>query len=107
MCKRLFLSLALALVITGCSERYGGHMYPIPTIPVEHAEIPDESRILTDLKEQYGNIVSTEIISEIHSVKSHTYLVAMENGTETPEWFKMTYLLIEKVWVCVVDPVKM
>ena len=104
MCKRLFVAIAFSLLMTGCSERYGGSMYPIPTIPDERPSNPSEHDVIEDLKDAY-DIVSAEIVEEVHSIESHVYFVKVEDDGE-PVWFKITYYWVSGEWVCIPDQIE-
>ena len=110
MCKRLFVSIAFSLLILsciGCSERYGGSMYPIPTIPDERpSNNPSEDDVIDDLKDFYSDIVSAELVEEVHSIESHVYFVKVERDGDVAMWFKVTYYFVDGQWVCIPDQIE-
>ena len=106
MLRELCLALAIALVLIGCSERYGGSMYPtIPTIPDERPASPNEADVINDLKDFYSDIVSAELVEEVHSIESHVYFVKVEDDGD-PVWFKITYYFVDGQWVCIPDQIE-
>ena len=42
MLRTLVFAIAFSLLTLGCSERYGGNIFPIPTTPVEQPANPSE-----------------------------------------------------------------
>ena len=101
MCFRLFLAIVIALVMIGCSERYGGPIYPVPTIPEERPAVPSEDQVLDDLEDAVGQIRGAAVESEIISVDSRIYIVLVEKDSELPVLYKVTYYLLDGEWVCV------
>ena len=101
MFRRLFLAIVISLVMIGCSERYGGSLYPVPHIPGERPiENPSEDDVISDLNAQYGNIVSAEIVEEVHSIESHVFFVRVQ-GDDGDQWYKVTYYWVQDQWVCI------
>ena len=107
MFKQLLVAIALSIVMIGCSERYGGPIYPVPHIPSERPSVPSDSNVVADIQEQFGEQVSTEIVSTVHSIESHVFVVIVENGTEQPSCFKITYYLIDGQWVSIPEQIEM
>ena len=107
MIKRLVAVILLSIVIVGCGERYGGPIFPVPTIPSERPSVPTEDQVISDLKDQFSEQVSTEIVSTVHSIESHVFVVIVENGTEQPSCFKITYYLIDGEWISIPEQIEM
>ena len=105
MCYRLFLALVISMVMIGCSERYGGSMYPVPHIPDERPASPNETDVINDLNDAFDGIVSAELVEEVHSVDSHVYFVKVDNDGEMI-WFKVTYYWVSGEWVCIPDEIE-
>ena len=53
MIKHLLIAIVLSIVMIGCSERYGGPIFPVPSIPAEHPSVPSDAQVLIDLQEAY------------------------------------------------------
>ena len=105
MLRTLVFAIAFSLVMVGCSERYGGNIFPIPTTPAERPANPSEHDVLDDLEAQYGNIVSAEIVEEVHSIESHVFFVRVQ-GDDEDLWFKVTYYFVDGQWVCIPDQIE-
>ena len=107
MCYRLVL-IALALIfMAGCSERYGGPIFPIPQIPVEHPSSPDKSDVLEDLAEVFGDdIVNAEKIEEIHEIEAHVFFVKVLRDGDVAMWIKAQYYFVDGQWVCIPDQIE-
>ena len=107
MCRNFVWAIVIALVmVTGCGER-GGSIFPIPHLPAdEHIENPTKADVISDIKELISEIGTAEVISEMHSVKSHIFLVKILRDGE-PHWYKVTYLYLESKWVAITDYVEM
>ena len=54
MLKQFVSTILLSLMIVGCSERYGGPIYPVPHIPDERPAVPSDSQVMTDLQDVLG-----------------------------------------------------
>ena len=107
MLKHLLIPIVLSLVMVGCSERYGGSIFPVPHIPSERPAVPSESDVIADINEAIGANVQSEIVDEIISVESRVYIVIVENGSDTPTFYKVTYYLLDGEWVCIPEAIKM
>ena len=107
MIRHFLVAIVLSLVLIGCSERYGGPIFPVPTIPDERPSVPTNAQVINDLKDQFDEQVSTEIVSAIHSIESHVFVVIVENGTEQPSCFKITYYLIDGKFVSIPEQIEM
>ena len=106
MLRTLVFAIAFSLLTLGCSERYGGNIFPIPTTPVEQPANPSEHDVISDLEAQYENIVSAEIVEEVHSIESHVFFVRVQ-GDDEDLWFKVTYYFVDGQWVCIPDQIEM
>ena len=107
MLRTLVFAIAFSLLTLGCSERYGGSIYPVPHIPAERPiENPSENDVISDLEAQYGNIVSAEIVEEVHSIESHVFFVRVQADDED-KWFKVTYYWVQDQWVCIPSEIEM
>ena len=100
MLRTFVFAIAFSLLTIGCSERYGGSIFPVPTTPAERPSNPSEHDVISDLKAQYGNIVSAEIVEEVHSIESHVFFVRIDDD-ENEVWFKITYYFVDGQWVCI------
>ena len=103
MFRTFVLAIALAIAITGCSERFAlgvPHAGKVlQDLDPERPAIPSEDRVMTDLKNKYGAQLPGEIVSKTIDAESHTFFVIVENGDpEAPDLFKVTYFLIEDEW---------
>ena len=83
MLKQFVSTILLSLMIVGCSERYGGPIYPVPHIPDERPAVPSDSQVMTDLQDVLGQIAGVEIESEIISVDSRVYIVIVDRDSES------------------------
>ena len=99
MLRTLVFAIAFSLLMVGCGER-GGSIFPIPHIPDQRPANPSEHDVISDLEAQYGNIVSAEIVEEVHSIESHVFFVRVQ-GDDEYLWFKITYYWVENQWVCI------
>lgn len=107
MLKQFVSAILFSIVMIGCGERYGGPIFPVPHIPDERPTVPSENEIVADINEAIGGNVDTEIVDEIFSVESRIYIVIVENGTDTPTFYKVTYYLLDGEWVCIPEAIKM
>ena len=107
MLKQYVSAILLSIVIVGCSERYGGPINPVPHIPDERPAVPSEDQVIEDLEASHGDYLSSEIVSEVHSVDARVYIVAVDNDTQTPVFFKVTYYFIDDAWVCIPEAIEM
>ena len=107
MLKQFVSAILLSIVIVGCSERYGGPIYPVPHIPDERPAVPSDSQVMTDLQDVLGQIASVEIESEIISVDSRVYIVIVDKDSESPIFYKVTYYLLDGEWVCIPEQIEM
>ena len=107
MIKHLLIAIVLSIVMIGCSERYGGPIFPVPSIPAEHPSVPSDAQVLNDLQEAIGQIASVEIESEIISVDSRVYIVIVDKDSESPIFYKVTYYLLDGEWVCIPEQIEM
>ena len=107
MIKHLLIAFVLSIVMIGCSERYGGPIFPVPSIPAEHPSVPSDAQVLNDLQEAIGQIASVEIESEIISVDSRVYIVIDDKDSESPIFYKVTYYLLDGEWVCIPEQIEM
>ena len=107
MFKHLLVATMLSIVLIGCSERYGGPIYPVPHIPDERPAVPSDSQVMTDLQDVLGQIASVEIESEIISVDSRVYIVIVDKDSESPIFYKVTYYLLDGEWVCIPEQIEM
>ena len=101
MIKHLLIAIVLSIVMIGCSERYGGPIFPVPSIPAEHPSVPSDAQVLNDLQEAIGQIASIEVESEVISVESRIYIVLVGKDSESPALYKVTYFLLDGEWICV------
>ena len=107
MLKQFVSAILLSIVIAGCSERYGGPIYPVPHIPDERPAVPSDSQVMTDLQEALGQIASVEIESKIISVDSRMYIVVVGPESEQPVFYKVTYYLLDGEWICIPEQIEM
>ena len=107
MLKQFVSTILLSLMIVGCSERYGGPIYPVPHIPDERPAVPSDSQVMTDLQDVLGQIAGVEIESEIISVDSRVYIVIVDRDSERPVFYKVTYYLLDGEWVCIPEQIEM
>ena len=107
MLKQFVSTILLSLMIVGCSERYGGPIYPVPHIPDERPAVPSDSQVMTDLQDVFGQIASVEIESEIISVDSRVYIVIVDRDSERPVFYKVTYYYLDGEWVCIPEAIEM
>ena len=107
MIRHLLVAIVLSLVLVGCSERYGGPIFPVPTIPDEQPSAPSDAQVMTDLQDVVGQIAGVEIESEIISVDSRVYIVIVDRDSERPVFYKVTYYLLDGEWVCVPEQIEM
>ena len=105
MLRTLVFAIAFSLLMVGCGE-YGGNIFPIPHTPDQRPANPSEHDVISDLEAQYGNIVSAEIVEEIHSIESHVFFVRVQADDEDL-WFKIQYYWVEGQWVCIPDQIEM
>lgn len=103
----LIAIVLLSVLLIGCSERYGGSIYPQPYIPDERPAVPVEADVLADINEAIGANVQSEIVDEIISVESRVYIVIVENGSDTPTFYKVEYYLLNGEWVCIPSRIQM
>ena len=101
MIKHLLVALMLSMVIVGCDSRYGGPIYPVPTVSDERPAVPSDAQVLDDLEDAVGQITGASVKSEVISVDSRIYIVLVEKDSEVPVLFKITYYLLDNEWVCV------
>jgi hypothetical protein len=107
MIKHLLVALVLSMVLIGCSERYGGPIFPVPTIPNERPSAPTNAQVMTDLQDVTGQVAGVEIESEIISVDSRVYIVIVDKDSESPIFYKVTYYLLDGEWVCIPEQIEM
>ena len=107
MIKHFLVAIMLSMVLVGCSERYGGPIFPVPHIPDERPAAPSESQVMTDLQDALGQIAGVEIESEIISVDSRVYIVIVDRDSERPVFYKVTYYLLDGEWVCIPEQIEM
>ena len=108
MLKQFAFAILFSMVMIGCSERYGGSIFPVPPIPVEQPSAPSEQQVMTDIQEVFdGAFVGAEIESEIISVDSRVYIVIVDKDSDTPVFYKVTYYLLDGEWVCIPEAIKM
>ena len=101
MQKFVFI-LAFLLLASGCSERYGGPIFPQPHIPSESPAALSEERVILDLAQEY-DFVDSEVVNEVHSVASHTFIVELDDGT----FIKIVYYHLDGSWVYISEQVEL
>ena len=107
MIKHLLIAIVLSMVIVGCDSRYGGPIYPVPTVSDERPAVPSEDQVLDDLEDAVGQIRGATVESEVISVDSRIYIVLVEKDSELPVLYKVTYYLLDGEWVCVPEAIEM
>lgn len=112
MLKQFVIALLFSIVMVGCGERYGGPIFPVPTIPSELPAVPSESDVMSEIRKYHGKHLTGTIESEIFDVESRIYLVVIDRDSESPKFFKVTYYLLDtpdggKEWVCVPEKIEL
>ena len=94
--QRFAFILVLLLLVAGCSERI------TQIVPDEHSAVPSEERVVNDLSQEY-DFISSEVVSAVHSVESHVYIVVVNDDV----FFKITYYFLENQWVYIPERVEL
>ena len=100
MIRHLLVALMLSIAIVGCSERYTGSIQKAPTLLDERPAVPSEQQVIADLRDQFGQNISTEIIFESETIEAHVFIVSIEQV-----WFKVAYYLVDGDWICITEQI--
>ena len=115
MIRNFVFALALSIILVGCSERYGGSIFPVP--PIEEIEsidnlvtAPTNDQIMDDIEKVYGKQSGAIIEPEYIDVESRIYFVVIDRDLPTETIFKVIYYLLDnadapsgKTWVPVIS----
>lgn len=101
MFRHFLVAIVLSIAMIGCSDRVGGPIFPVPALPVEQPSVPTNKQVLADLNASHGDQLSSEIVSRVHDIESHTYIVVIESENAAPQVFRVTYFLLDGEWKCV------
>ena len=94
--QRFALILVFLLLVAGCSERLT-HM-----VPDEQPAVPSEERVINDLAQEY-DFVEPEVVSAVHSVESHVYIVELDDNV----FIKIDYYYLDGQWVYISEQVEL